>query len=180
MTVFREWWFQNRKDRKDAEYLCIQVSCALERYVAHCADVVQDDGLCQGQPDEDGYSRTQVSPPTFDPTLLKVEWKSLSASLMYEVLDFPYKAEVASQRVAIAFDNASPPDFDDGFEERQIQYANLGLAASMLAAKLRKLVGLPRRAEADWNPVSYMEERKSAIELRRQQSSGGARIADVL
>jgi hypothetical protein len=40
LTVAKEWWFQNRKSRKDSEYLSIQVSCDLERYVARCADVV--------------------------------------------------------------------------------------------------------------------------------------------
>lgn len=179
LAIAKEWYFHSRKDRKDAEYLSIQVSCALERYVARCADVVADDGLCCGQPDEDGYSRIQVSPPTFEPESLKVEWKSLPASLMYEILDFPYKAEIASQKVDGAFEYAAtPPDFDEGFEERQIQYANLGIAASELAAKLRKHVGLPPREPGEWDPVQYMKEQKSAIELLREKR-GAQSISDI-
>lgn len=170
LSVAKEWWFQRNRNRKDAEYLSIQVSCALERYAAHCASVVADDGLYHGQRDKDGYSRIQVSPPTFEPESLKVEWKSLPTNLMYEVLDFPYKAEVAGQRVDSAFEYAAtPPDFDEGFEERQFQYATLGIAASKLAAKLRQHIGLPARSAGDWDPVRYMEEQKSAIELRRME-----------
>jgi hypothetical protein len=181
LTVAKEWWFQNSKNRKDAEYLSIQVSCALEQYVARCAGVVADDGLCEGRPDEHGYRSCQVSPPKFEPESLKVEWKSLPANLMYEVLDFPYKAEVASQSVDGAFEYAAtPPDFDEGFEERQFQYATLGIAASKLAAKLRKHVKLPARSAGDWDTVRYMEEQKSAIELRRMERATRHSLASSL
>ncbi|HEY8084510.1 MAG TPA: hypothetical protein VIE69_02775 [Methylophilaceae bacterium] len=171
LSIFKDWLFQRTKNRKDAEYLSIRVSCTLEEYVARCAEVVADDGLYHGQPDENGYSYTQVLPPRFEPESLTVEWKSLPANLMYEILDFPYKAEVASQYVASAFENAIPPDFDEGFEERQFQFASLGITASKLAAKLRDYVELPSRNSIDWNPISFMEERKSAIELRRKKST---------
>lgn len=170
LTVAKDWWFQRRENRKDAEYLAIQVSCALEQYVGRCAEVVGDDGLSYGLPDENGYRRIQVATPSFNPELLNVEWKSLPANLMYEVLDFPYKAEVASQSVAGAFDyEAAPPDFEEGFEERQLQFAILGIAASELAAKLREHVGLPAKCVGDWNPVRYMENQKIAIEQKRME-----------
>jgi hypothetical protein len=174
LTVAKDWWFQRRENRKDAEYLAIQVSCALEQYVGRCADVVGDDGLSYGQPDENGYRRIQVATPTFNPELLKVEWKSLPANLMYEVLDFPYKAEVANQSVVGTFEyEATPPDFDEGFEERQLQFANLGIAASKLAAKLREHVGLPAKCVGAWDLIGYMEEQKTAIELRRKERAKG-------
>lgn len=170
LTVVREWWFQSRKNRKDAEYLAIQVSCELERYVARCADVVGDDGLYHGQPDEHGYHVIQVAAPKFDPMSFKVEWKSLPTDLMYEILDFPYKAEIADHAVSNTFEYAAdPPDYYEGFEERQFQYATLGIAASRLATKLCKYVELPSRAVGDWDPVRYMEEQRSAIESRRAE-----------
>jgi hypothetical protein len=85
LTVAKEWWFQRSRNRKDAEYLSIQVSCALEKYVAHCANVVSDDGLSYGQPNKDGYRETQVLPPKFEPESLMVEWMSLPANLMCEL-----------------------------------------------------------------------------------------------
>lgn len=169
LTVAKEWWFQSRKNRKDAEYLSIQVSCELERYLACCAEVVADNGLCYGQPDENGYCTPQVELPKFDPKSFNVEWKSLPANLMYEILDFPYTAEVANQRVSDAFEHATPPDFCGGFEEQQFQYATLGIAASKLATKLRDYVGLSARSIGDWDPVRYMMEQKVAIELQRAE-----------
>ncbi len=180
LTVAKEWWFQNRKSRKDAEYLSIQASCELERYVARCAEVVADNGLCEGRPDENGYCTPQVKPPEFDPKSFNVEWKSLPANLLYEVLDFPYKAELASQSVSAAFEYAAtPPDFCEGFEERQFQYATLGIAASKLATKLRNHVGLPARSVGDWNPVHYMEEQKSTIESQRAERANRHSVPDL-
>ncbi len=168
LTGVREWWFLSRKTRKDAEYLSIQVSCELERYMAKCAEVVGDDGLCEGQTDEDGYHAIQVQTPKFDPMSLDVEWKSLPGDLMYEILDFPYRAEIANQAINAVFEyEAGPPEYWEGFEERQLQYVTLGLAASQLAKKLRKHVDMAARSVGDWDPVRYMEEKKSTIEARR-------------
>lgn len=168
LGVMKDWWFQHRKTRKDAEYLAIQVSCELEAYAARCAEVVGDDGLCYGQPDEDGYHRPQTEAPQFNPKSFHVEWKSLPAGLMYEVLDFPYKAEMAQRHVSAVFEYAGPPDFSEGFEDRQLQYAALGIAAAQLATKLRDHAGLPKRPIGEeWDPVCFMEEEKSKIELRK-------------
>lgn len=101
------------------------MSCELERYVARCAEVVGDDGLSAERPDEHGNCTIQVDTPKFDPLAFSVEWKSLPATLIYDILDFSYKAEVASRTVFAAFKYAaSPPDFEEGFEERQfLHYA---------------------------------------------------------
>lgn len=180
LTVAKEWWFQSRRTQKDAEYLAIQVSCGLERYVAGCVAVVGDDGLYHGQTDEHGYHTIQVETPKFDPTLFNVEWRSLPTNLMYEVLDLPYKGEVADHAIWGAFEYAAgPPDFYEGFEERQLQYATLGITASRLAVMLREHVGLPARVVGDWNPIEYMEEKKSAIETRRVESAARHSLPDL-
>lgn len=180
LAVAREWWFQTRKNKKEAEYLAILVSCELERYAARCADVVGDDGLCEGCPDEHGYSSIQVEAPKFDPQRFSVEWKSLPAHLMYEILDFPYKAELASQSVSAAFKYvATPPDYWEGFEERQLQYACLGIAASKLAAKLCAYAGLPARDICEWNPAEYMERHRIDIESRRKERASHITLTDV-
>lgn len=180
LTVAREWWFQSRKDKKDAEYLSILVSCELERYAARCAKVVGDDGLCEGQPDENGYSSIQVETPKFESHAFSVEWKSLPALLMYEVLDFPYKAELAAQSVSAAFEYAAtPPDYSEGFEERQLQYACLGLTALELARKLRGYAGLPPRDIGEWSPTEYMERHKADIESRRKERASQYVLTNV-
>lgn len=180
LTVVREWWFQTRKNKKDAEYLSILVSCELERYAARCAEVVGDDGLHHGLPDASGYSSPQVEEPSFDPLGFNVEWKSLPAQLMYEVLDFPYKAELSKNSVSAAFEfAATPPDYSEGFDERRLQYAHLGLSALKLAKNLRGYVGLAQREIGEWNAEEYMERHRIDIESDRKERAKRNVLSDV-
>jgi hypothetical protein len=170
LTFARESWFQSRKDLKDREYLAIQVSCQLERYVADCADVVADTGVYHEHPDEGGQRTERVKEPTFEPEQLKVEWKSLPTDFMYEILDFPSKAGHAKSMLEGAVEYSFPPDHNRWFEERQYQYAKLGVDASSLAARLRDLVGLsPRPASnEEWSPLEFMTKRLAEIDRRRE------------
>jgi hypothetical protein len=89
LNAVKEWWFQEEKNKKELEYLAIRISCILDTFVNGCADVVADDGLCYGQPDKDGCRSIQTKAPEFDPLSIEVEWKTLNAEIMYEVLSFP-------------------------------------------------------------------------------------------
>lgn len=172
LTILKEWWLQSRKNKKEAEYLAIQIISMLDRFIAACDSVVGDDGLCHGQTDSDGYHRVQVAAPSFDPSALKVEWKSLPANLMYEILTFSNEIEVADQHISAKFEySAYPPEYADGFEERQWQYATLGICAAALASKLRRHAALPSRKVSEWDPVKNMQERKKFIEERRAESA---------
>jgi hypothetical protein len=175
LTGVREWWFQNRKNRKDAEYLAIQVSCQLEKFIAGCAGVAGDDGLCEGQTDKDGYRSIQVESPTLALNDLKVEWKVLPANLMYSILQFPYKAELVAQKTMYEFNHASPPDYSEAFEERQLQYSILGIDASRLVAQLLKHVALPEAKPDEWDPIAFMRDQKAKIDSLRQNRAADHR-----
>ena len=95
LTVVKDWWIQQSKKKKDIEYLCINVTCMLDRFVLACSDVVGDDGLYHGQPDKDGYSHIQVPIPVFEPEKLDVEWKALPAKIMYEITTVQNKLKYA-------------------------------------------------------------------------------------
>lgn len=170
LTVAKEWWFSARRTKKEAEFLAIQLVCGFERYAATCAEVVADDGLCEGQANEYGYHEIQVKAPKFESESFNVEWKSLPAILMYEILNFPYQAELASKEVSEVFQYvATPPEFSEGFEERQLQYASLGLIALSLAERLRAHSGLPKREKSANGIAEYLERHKSYIEVDREQ-----------
>ena len=170
LTLAKEWWFHRQKTLKEREYLAIVVSCALDTYAHHCADVVGDDGLYHGQTDEHGYHHVQTDTPKFEPEKLNVEWKSLPAELLHEILGFPAQANYAQNKVDGAFDYcATPPEFVEGFEERMFQYAKLGLAAAKLAEQLRKLAGLHAGTTRNLNSIEYMKEELAAIEANRAE-----------
>lgn len=182
LTLAREWWFQRRKNKKDREYLVVIVSCALDAYARQCADVVADDGLYQGQTDEHGYHRIQTDTPEFESEKLGVEWKSLPADLLYQILSLPAQADLASRKVSGVFEHcATPPESAEGFEERQFQYAQLGLTAAVLAEQLRKLEGFKAAVTSDWDSAKYMEQELNKIKTRREEYAQlhASRIAGI-
>ncbi|MES2918983.1 MAG: hypothetical protein V4729_10255 [Pseudomonadota bacterium] len=183
LTIVKEWWFQSRKNKKEAEFLAIQIACMLDRFVAGCVAVAGDDGLCHGQPDENGYSSIQVDTPKFEPDIAKVEWKSLPASLMHKALSFPNKIEVANNRISAAFEYAAtPPDYAEGFEERQLRYAELGIEASGIAKSLRSHIGLPTNAEEEWDPLHHLTKMKAyLLELQAaREAEHSAMVANLV
>ena len=88
---------------------------------------------------------------------------------MYEVLNLPVDVEKANSKISGAFEHATPPDFDEGFEERQYQYSCLALKALNIATELRKFSGLPNRVIEEWDPMEYVEKKKPEIESIREQ-----------
>lgn len=170
LTLAREWYFHRQKNKKELEYLVVIVSCTLDAYVQQCADVVADDGLYQGQPDQEGFHRIQTDTPKFEPLELSVEWKALPAELMYSILRLPNRANSAQSMVDSAFDHcATPPDFSEGFEERSFQYAQLGLTAAALAERLRKVARITAPRVAGWDPVYYMKDELEKITNLRSE-----------
>ncbi|MGC5887036.1 hypothetical protein [Ralstonia pseudosolanacearum] len=169
LTIAKDWLFLHKKNSKDREYLAIQVSCLLDQYVTGCSDVVGDDGLCQGQTNRMGCHEAQVAVPHFEPNLLAVEWKSLPADLMSEVLSLPFKAKQVAEWLAGVSQYSEPPEYEEWFEERQYQYAQLGIEAASLAERLRDHVKVRFQPLVDWDPVTYMRRRKEEIEQRKKE-----------
>lgn len=169
LATLKELWFGYRSDGRNARYLAVQVVGLLDRYVFACSEVVTDNGLSQGQRDAQGFLVAQVQAPKFNPESLSVEWRSIPVDLMYEILDLPYKAEVAAHIIEGASENSNPPDFEDFFEERQLQYAELGLQAAAISNRLRKLAKLPERSVAHWDPIQWMKKHKADIEKLRTE-----------
>ena len=173
LTIVKESWFNKKQKQKEAEYLSIQIVSMLDRFIGGCVEVVYDDGLCDGQSDERGYSSIQVTPPEFKPETVDVEWKSLPANLMYEVLSLPGDIEDSRGKISNAFEYlANPPDFYEGFEERQYQYAELGLKALRLSLKLRQFSGLPAKDYGEWDPTTIFKDNQRQIEEVRNKRAG--------
>jgi hypothetical protein len=164
LSLLKEWWLQGRKELKDSEYSAVQVVIQLDRFVAECAHVVGEVSTYVPIPSENGYGRIQETPPKFEPDALKVEWKLLPPKLMYKVFDLPLRADIAHLVVRDAF---QIPDFGEGFEEWQIQYATLGLEAAALARALRIHAELPANTREGWEPENYLREQRAHIEKKQ-------------
>ena len=168
LTWFRDAWSDGRTLKRHARYLAIRVVCVLDKYVQDCADVATDDGLCQGQRNERGYLEAQVSkppPPTFPQDL---DWKSIDHELTYRLFSLQNESEAADRMISFASENAFPPDFEEVFEERQYQYAMLGLAAFALTQELRDKYTISARTPGEWNPVEKLREAKNEVDKYRR------------
>jgi hypothetical protein len=169
INTLKDFISQRSKSKKDVHFLAINIVFALDKYVAGCVEVVGDDGLFCGQRDADGCLRTQVSVPTFDLGFPATELKLLPRQLMYGIMNFPNDIANSNAWINGASEHAFPPDYEEAFEERQYQYAKLGIMALKLASDLRALANLPAKNSDDWEAASYFEEQKTAIDALREK-----------
>ena len=167
LAWFQAAWSDRRVRERHARYLAIRAVCVLDRYLDSCADVAIDDGLCEGQLNDEGCLEPQVSlppPPAFSDDM---DWKSIPHELMYRLLSLPSDAEVANRMIDGIAEHDTPPDYARFFEERQYQYAKLGLRAFKLTNEIRKGYGIPSREWGEWNPVEHLGNVKTNIEQDR-------------
>jgi len=163
LATAKDWWFERRRQKKNLSYLAIHVVNILDRFVASCIEVTQDDGLCYGQRDEQGCKVPQAEHPTIDFMSIDVEWRSLSPKLMYEILNFPTLIEDAKSYISIVTEyEAEPPDYEEYFETSTIKFSELGLLAIDLSNKLRELGNLPSANENEegWSRRELLNKAK--------------------
>lgn len=181
-TWGQSWWSERRSTSRAAHYLAVRVVCVLDQYVERCAEVVSDDGLSFGQRNPDGCLEPQVplpGPPMFPDD---VDWKNISHDLMYRMLSMPADVEAADKGIDFVWNVvASPPDYDEFFEERNYQYGRIGLKASALANELREAYRIPQRELGDWNPLEKLSEAiKEAEETRQKRADSMATLMSDL
>ncbi|MEG3753912.1 hypothetical protein [Psychromonas arctica] len=142
LTLLKDSIAMKKAKSVDSNYLAIVVSTSLERFIAGCCEVVCDKRFI----DQNGYTHSKVSTPSFDPLLLDVEWKVLPPALLYKLLSLPEHINEANVYIGSVSDHvASPPDFDEYFEARVNKYSYLGLQAIKMSEELRELGNLPKR-----------------------------------
>lgn len=180
LTTLKDVYLQARKERKVLQYLGVQASFALDAYVHGALEVVCDDGLDDGQRDDRGFLQPIAEYPEIRPEKLDVEWTALPADLMHEIFDLPIRTKDAIGAIGqLAEYGIGPPDYEDYFEERVIQFASLGLHAADLADRIRSLAALPgRRVTSTWNPIEELRARSAkAMDRRLAREARQAKLA---
>ena len=164
------WWMNKQSMKSKARYLAIRVVCLLDKYLEDCVSVVKDDGLCYGSRTEDGCLEPQVACPSTPNFPDDIDWKSINYDLMYEILSFPSDIEAADGVISHTWDHAAfPPDYEEGFEERALQYDKLGITAHKLAQTLRDQYKISPRNYDEWNPVSELKSELEKIQAQRKE-----------
>lgn len=165
---FHGAWADWMTRRRHARYLAIRVVCILDSYVESCTDVVSDDGLCEGQRNSEDCLEPQVPLPPAPVFSEDLDWKSIEHGLMYQILSLPSRAEAADRKISFSGQYADPPDFEEFFEERQDQYATLGLAVFALTHEIREKYGIPPRELGEWDPAKHFAEARKQVEADRR------------
>ncbi len=159
-----------RNQSRVRTYAAIRIVCLLDVFIERCLNVAQDEGDWQepshGQPERVFLAKT-TDPPTFPPD---IDWKSLDPALAYKILRFPSEVDDANRSIAFTFDMDGPPNYSEGFEERQFRYAELGLTALALTGKLRRKYACmsPAHEAEEWSPASRLPQIKAKIEQERE------------
>lgn len=185
--VAKDWLLSGSKKKKDIEYLAARVVTVLDEFAEGCASVAGDNGTSYGEPDEQGCYSPQVDPPEISFHDLEVAWTALPGYLLYEVTNFPNEVTSVKRYLNNAAEMADPP-YDDYMEERQYEYAKLGVKANHFASKLRAVARFPSKEAYKWDPVTYMEgqirtidqrnkDRELAAEIRQQLAQGIATVS---
>jgi hypothetical protein len=166
LSLLKDWWLTRMSSDRKARYLAIRVVCVLDNFFNSCVEVVFDDGLCQGQPNAEGYLEPQVEmpkPPVFPADL---DWQTIDHGLMYKILSLPNQVEAGHRSVCAIGEFAFPPDYEEYFEERWLQFAELGLIAAQLAFDLRTAYGIPQHNCRNQEMVDSLKVKKSELEAK--------------
>ncbi|MBA8822029.1 hypothetical protein BRY73_19140 [Ochrobactrum sp. P6BS-III] len=156
-------YFSNRASRTDKEderrkhgqYLAARVVCELDPFVEKCLNVTADNGEPDWQ-QEGEYVCSVQSPDLLLPD--DVDWKSIPHDLMYRILSLQNQIEYSERVISSVFEIDSPPNYDQGFRERQFQYAKIGTLALDIATDLRKTFDLPFPDYDAWDPRTYLDK----------------------
>lgn len=172
LTIGKDFLVDWRTQSRLRTYAAIRLVCVFDVYAEECADVAADEGEYRREEEGEELRDTSVPKPTLPAFAEDIDWKSLDPKLVYRVLNFPIEVAQAERAISFAFNEiAFPPDYEEGFEERQLRYAELGLTAHDIAEALRRKYALPQEKSTGWNPVERLTEIKAKIERARDEAS---------
>ena len=84
--------------------------------------------------------------------------------LVYRIFDLTPRTADAVAAIDVTAEHADPPDYEQYFEERQLQFAELALVAAQLAAELRQLAKLPKRTKnPHWDAVAEVNAKRTKL-----------------
>lgn len=172
-TRKREEAAAERKMAADRYFIATELVFKLEDFAEDCARVATD----KGEPDQQGEYSPAVKLPELTTLDVSGDWRTLPPLIMYRVRELPVLQSEARRAIAAASEHSWAPYHKEGFQERQYQYARLGLKALILSRRLRKLVCLPgtRIDATEWSaqPVLWQvwrqERHRRALEYILRQ-----------
>ncbi|MEO5329657.1 MAG: hypothetical protein H7829_15615 [Magnetococcus sp. THC-1_WYH] len=168
LTWVKDWLLQKKSNDRNARYLAVRVVCALDQFAMDCLDVAYDDGLVDGQMDYQNGRSPQVEEPNSVHLPDDVRWESIDVKLTYKALSLPARLAAAKDRVSQVAEFDGGP-YDDTMEERQYQFAILGLYVLNTTREFRRLFNVPELDHLDFSPAERLGSIKQQIEESREK-----------
>lgn len=167
VSGLKDWIFLRNKEADQSRYIAIRVVCMLDRFIEEASNTACDHGITGS----DGESRALHDTPSCPVFPDEWTWESLPEDLMYKILIFPSDVEAAERSISfVAFHIAHPPDHEEAFEERRIQYADLGLQAIQITDQLRKKYKVPGRGAVRSLEEQFTRNKNEVEEIRKRQA----------
>jgi len=166
----KDVFLDRRNQSRIATYAAIRIVCVLDVFADRCLEVANDDGEYTLQDHGQDERECTVDAPDAPVFADDIDWKSLDAKLIYKILSLPAELDQVKNAVSFTFSIvAGPPDYEEGFEERQLRFASLGVVSLKLADALRRKYELEPKAQesAEWSAAVRLREIKASIELKR-------------
>lgn len=153
-TLRREKLASEDKQRRERYFIATELIFLLEQYAEGCAGVAADFGDDNPQAERE----PTVSYPELDLTDVSGDWRVLPGLMMYRIRQLPVMQNEAKRTIAGVGEYDYPPYYSNYFQERQYQFARLGMRAVILAMRLRKSVGLPesRLQDTEWSAYNVL------------------------
>jgi len=161
-------WGKRKQRKQEQYYLAVMVTMHLDRFFDEAVLVFCDNG----ERAQDGYFYPSTSDPKLELPSKEVDWRSLPQDLMRDILWLPERILDAQKLIASTLEYAaSPPDFEEYFEARQYEFAQLALSANKLSIKLRKVAKLPLRTIGDkyYDPITNMMKLVAKVDKAREE-----------
>lgn len=120
-------------------FIATELVFLLEKFAEECVQIATDEGYEDGQ----GLTRARIKKTVLSLSDVSGDWRALPLTLMYRIRELTVLQDVADRAIADAEEHDDPPDFSNTFDERQYQYAKLGLKTVIQTRRLRAFSGLP-------------------------------------
>lgn len=162
-------------ENKELRYIATELIFILEMFVEGCARVASD----KGEEDEQGEFYPSEKQPELSLAAISGNWRMIPPLIMYRINELPLLQNEARRDISAASEHSWAPFHTEAFQERQYQYARLGLKALILSKRLRKKAGFPenRLNATEWSaqPVLWAvwrkeRERRTRLNVQRQQA----------
>lgn len=160
-----------RSESRQAQYLAVQVAPELRAFAAACLRVSYDDGTEEGRPaGTGGLHEPTERVDSFRPDLIQnVDWRTLPAPLMVDVLTFEEKHKAILVLLSDVHEFDDPPDFTDYFSERQQLYVALGAEALELGVRLFRETGHTSPLPGASDLSERLDSRRVALDEERRE-----------